>query len=118
MAAKILDEALALIEQLKSMLGTDQATIDLFDAQLSSLQAAKDADDVIIAAESVLDKKESVLDYLRGKGRAIREGVITITASEQEEFDVPLTDIDGTDELNLVMQGFTRAGYIYSVITS
>lgn len=115
--AKLLDNALAQLQQVITELNTDQATIDSLNAQLATLQAAKDADDAIIATEIVSDRKESILDYLRGKGRAIREGALIITASEQETLNVPLADVDGTPELTLVMQGFTNAGYSYSVIT-
>lgn len=112
-----LSGALTKLSEVIAELNTDQQTIDSLNSQLATAIAAKNADDAIIAAEVVLDRKEAVLDYLRGKGRAIREGVIVISANEQETFNVPLSDIDQTDELQLVMGEFTRSGFVYSVIT-
>lgn len=116
MAGELLN-ALTKLSEVIAELNTDQEAIDSLNSQLAIVQAAKDADDVLLAQEAILDKKESVLDYLRGKGRAIREGALIINASYQERFNVPLAYVDGTPELLLVMQGYANAGFAYSVIT-
>ena len=98
--SKLLDNALTQLQSVIAELNTDQTIIDLLSQQLADVQ------------------KESTLDYLRGKGRAIREGSIIITSSQSEKFYVDSSIISESDELALVIEGYTKAGFIYSAITN
>ena len=110
-----LNNAITQLQQVITTLNADQETIDALNAQLTSITAAKVADDAIIAAEKTLDTKESVLDYLRGKGRLLRN--IPPIADETETILVPLLYVSETPELYLIHQMYSDAGFVYTLNT-